>query len=173
MKRRVLEVFRLLLGSCLAAAAFAQIPADQAAFFEKKIRPVLEESCYACHSAKRNPPKGGLRLDTREGLRKGGVSGPCIVPGDPANSLLIKAISYRDPDLRMPPNGSLADYEVADFTEWVKMGAPDPRPDSTAAAKKESAPAPPAFQHPFGGRDMRLGNVAGAVVHELSGSSGR
>ena len=136
MKRCVLHVFRLLLGSCLASAAFAQIPADQVEFFEKKIRPVLEESCYACHSAKRKPPKGGLRLDTREGLRKGGVSGPCIVPGDPENSLLIKAISYRDPDLKMPPNGNLADYEVADFTEWVKMGAPDPRPDSTAAVKK-------------------------------------
>src|SRR5579863_8524489 len=143
MKRPLFQLLRLLLGSCLAASAFAQIPADQVEFFEKKIRPVLAESCYACHSAKRVPPKGGLRVDTRDGLRKGGDSGPAIVPGDPAASLLVKAVSYQDPDLKMPPNGKLSDNEIADLAEWVKMGAPDPRDDDEppAPAKKTSTPS--------------------------------
>ncbi len=138
MYRSVFYSFRLLLISCVAARAFAQIPADQLEFFEKKIRPVLAESCYACHSAKRVPPKGGLRLDTRDGVRKGGDSGPAIVPGDPAASLLVKAVSYNDPDIRMPPNGKLGDNEIADLTAWVKMGAPDPRDDAPPEPKKKS-----------------------------------
>jgi mono/diheme cytochrome c family protein len=137
MKRSVLQSLRLLPGLCLAARAFAQLPADQVEFFEKKIRPVLAESCYACHSAKRDKPMGGLRVDTRDGLRKGGQSGPAIVPGDPAASLLVKAVSYEDSDLKMPPNGKLSDNEIADFTEWVKMGAPDPRAEAPPAPAKK------------------------------------
>src|SRR5213594_1365495 len=75
---------------------------DDFDFFEKKIRPLLAENCYKCHSAQSEKLKGGLLLDTREGLLKGGDTGPAIVPGDAERSLLIKAVRYTDKDLRMP-----------------------------------------------------------------------
>jgi hypothetical protein len=94
-------------------------------FFEKKIRPVLVAHCYKCHSAQAAKVKGGLRLDTREGLRKGGKSGPAVVPGDPAASLLLKAIRYEE--RQMPPAGKLPDAVIADFQNWIRQGAADPR----------------------------------------------
>jgi hypothetical protein len=100
---------------------------DGADFFEKRIRPILAEQCYGCHSARAEKLRGGLRLDSRDGLRKGGNSGPAVVPGDPGASLLIKAVRYADPDLRMPPKKRLSAEQVADFEAWVKRGAPDPR----------------------------------------------
>jgi Protein of unknown function (DUF1549)/Protein of unknown function (DUF1553)/Planctomycete cytochrome C len=104
-------------------------------FFEKKIRPVLADSCYACHSAKAKKPQGGLLLDSVEAMLKGGASGqPAIVPGDPEKSLLIKAIRYTDPKLQMPFGGKLPDQVIKDFEEWVKIGAPAPRGDTTVAA---------------------------------------
>jgi len=101
---------------------------DSIEFFEKKIRPLLVEHCYKCHSAESEKVKGGLRLDTRAGLLKGGDTGPAIVPGDPEKSLLIKAVRYTDKDLQMPPKDKkLPDAQIADLVAWVKMGAPDPR----------------------------------------------
>src|SRR5436190_20937203 len=83
-------------------------------FFEKNIRPLLAENCYKCHSAKSEKIKGGLLLDTREGLLKGGENGPAIVPGDPDKSLLIKAVHYIDKDLQMPPKDKkLPESEIA------------------------------------------------------------
>ncbi|WP_162179932.1 PSD1 and planctomycete cytochrome C domain-containing protein [Bryobacter aggregatus] len=99
-------------------------------FFEKKIRPVLVERCYGCHSEKVREPKAGLRLDSREGVRRGGDSGPAIVIGKPEESRLLKAISYTDFQLRMPPTGKLPDAVVADFAEWIRRGAEDPRETS-------------------------------------------
>ena len=97
-------------------------------FFEKKIRPVLESSCYLCHSTSSKRVQGGLLLDSREGMLKGGTSGQsAIIPGDPANSPLIKAIRYSDAKLQMPPGGQLSAEQIKDFETWVKMGAPDPR----------------------------------------------
>ena len=103
-------------------------------FFEKKIRPVLVQNCYKCHSARpgrgeKAPKKvkGGLSLDSRAGWMKGGDSGPAIVPGDPGASLLIQAIRHDDPDLEMPPKSKLPASVIADFVKWVKMGTPDPR----------------------------------------------
>ncbi len=97
-------------------------------FFEKKIRPVLIESCYGCHSAQSKKPQGGLLLDSREALLRGGASGqPAIAPGDPDKSLLIRAIRHTDPKLQMPLGGKLPEAVIRDFEEWVKMGAPDPR----------------------------------------------
>jgi len=97
-----------------------------AEFFEKHVRPVLVENCYKCHSAQAEKVKGGLRLDTRDGLLKGGDSGPAIVPGDPERSLLIKAIRYTDDDLQMPPKGKkLAEHQIEDLVTWVKLGAPE------------------------------------------------
>jgi hypothetical protein len=118
-------------GLVLAGLASPSAGADPAGieFFEKKIRPVLTEHCYKCHSAdaeKAKKLKGGLYLDTRDGVVKGGESGPAMVSGDPTKSLLVEVLRYTG-DTRMPPNGKLPDSVVADFAAWVKMGAPDPR----------------------------------------------
>lgn len=105
-----------------------KLTAAQTQFFETKIRPMLSAECYKCHSRQAERVKGGLFLDTAEGVLKGGKSGPSIVPGNPEKSLLIKAVSYNDPDLEMPPKGDkLSEQQIADLVTWVKMGAPDPR----------------------------------------------
>jgi mono/diheme cytochrome c family protein len=118
----------------VAAPAFAAVTAEptpeQTAFFESKIRPILADNCYKCHSLENGKSKGGLTLDTRDGVLKGGEVGPVVVPGNPAASPLIKAVKYEDKDLQMPPSkegGKLKDEQIAALTEWVKMGAPDPR----------------------------------------------
>jgi len=101
---------------------------DGAAFFESKIRPILVEHCYDCHSGDKT--KGGLALDSKAGWQKGGENGPAIVPGKPEESLFIKAVQYEDPDLAMPPKkkgGKLTEENIRLLTEWIKMGAPDPR----------------------------------------------
>ena len=106
----------------------ADVSPSQTQFFENKIRPILANNCYKCHSSQAEKIKGGLLLDSRQGLLKGGESGPAIVPGDPEQSRLIKAVRYTDPDLQMPPKGNkLTDEQIADLVAWVKMGAPDPR----------------------------------------------
>ena len=100
------------------------------AFFENRIRPLLAENCYECHSAKAKKLKGGLRLDDRDAFWKGGDSGVAIVPGDPERSLLIKAVRHTEKDLAMPPSkdGSkkLPEAAIAGLVDWVKMGAPFP-----------------------------------------------
>jgi len=96
-------------------------------FFEAKVRPILVERCYECHSAAAKKLRGGLMLDSREGWQKGGDTGPAIAPGEPEESLLVQAVLYDDPVLQMPPKGKLSDAEVAILTDWVKRGAPDPR----------------------------------------------
>ena len=123
--------WRLGIGLSLSviSAAFAgDLTPAQTEFFENKIRPVLADNCYKCHSVTAEKLKGGLLLDSRDGLLKGGDSGPVIVPGNPDKSLLIKAVRYTDPDLEMPPKGKrLSPQQVTDLEAWVKMGAPDPR----------------------------------------------
>jgi cytochrome c553 len=110
------------------AQASAVTSAEGVAFFEKKIRPVLVTECYECHSSgKGKKTRGGLALDTRDGVRKGGDTGPAIVPGSPEKSLLIKALSHANPKLAMPPRKKLGPEVVRDFEEWARMGAPDPR----------------------------------------------
>lgn len=94
-------------------------------FFESRIRPVLVENCYECHCSQVESPKGALRLDSAEGLRKGGDSGPVIEPGKPAESLLISALRYES--FEMPPTGKLPDAVIADFEQWIAAGAVDPR----------------------------------------------
>jgi hypothetical protein len=100
--------------------------AEQAEFFNKKIRPLLETNCFTCHGHKSGKSKGHLVVDSLGALLKGGDSGPAIAPGRPEDSLLLKAVGYRDEDLRMPPKGKLADDQVAMLRDWVKMGAPWP-----------------------------------------------
>jgi mono/diheme cytochrome c family protein len=130
--------------SILAAASstFAATPtaptAAQLEFFENRIRPVLAQNCYKCHSAESKKVRGGLLLDTREGLRKGGETGPGLIPGDSEKSLLLKAVRHTDPDLQMPPKGEkLSETQIADLVAWVKMGAPDPRVTKPAIAVKK------------------------------------
>jgi len=119
------------LAVSLPAAPAPKLTPAQTDFFEKKIRPVLVKDCYKCHSAEGGRIKGGLRLDTRDGLLKGGESGPAIVPGNPDRSLLIRAIRYRERDLQMPPDDKkLPASQIADLEAWVRMGAPDPREDT-------------------------------------------
>jgi hypothetical protein len=108
------------------------MPADTTAFtkehtdfFESRIRPILVEHCQKCHSTESAIIKGGLRLDHRDGLLKGGDSGPAAVPGKPEDSLIIKAL--RHTELRMPPKGKLPEQVVRDFEQWIKDGMADPR----------------------------------------------
>ena len=115
------------------------LTAEQRDFFEKKIRPVLADKCYKCHSEKSEKIKGGLTLDTREGLRRGGENGPAVVPGDLKESLLIEAVRYANKDFAMPPQksgGKLPDDVIRDFEKWVQMGAPDPRDGAAKVVKK-------------------------------------
>ena len=93
---------------------------DLTQFFELKIRPLFVEKCYSCHSAQAKKLKGGLFVDSRDGLLKGGDSGPAIVPGQPDQSRLIDAVRYGNPDVQMPPKAKLIDGQIADLTEWVK-----------------------------------------------------
>jgi hypothetical protein len=126
----------LLLSLALAPAAPAADPAG-IAFFEKKIRPVLTEHCYGCHSAAARAKKklrGGLLLDSKEGLLRGGDSGPAVVPGKANDSLLLKALRHTG-DLKMPPRDKLPDAVVADFEAWINKGAPDPRTGAVARAR--------------------------------------
>jgi hypothetical protein len=130
-------VFLLAAGVPLPAAHEPGAPAtgrnssDPGAieFFEKRGRPVLVRHCYACHSTeaqKKRKLRGGLRLDSQDGVRKGGDSGPAVVPGKADDSLLIRSVRY-DGDPKMPPAGKLPDAVIADLERWVRMGAPDPR----------------------------------------------
>ena len=117
-------------GLCLwALTAAAQTPSAAGdAFFEAKIRPIFVKNCYQCHSSLARKLKGGFSLEYKESLLQGGDSGPAVVPGNPNASLLIKAVRYGDPDLKMPPNGNrLSDQQVADLVTWVQMGCPDTR----------------------------------------------
>jgi Protein of unknown function (DUF1549)/Protein of unknown function (DUF1553)/Planctomycete cytochrome C len=127
----------VLLLSWSSIAPGAEPTREQIEFFEQQIRPVLVEHCYKCHSAQAGKVKGKLLLDTRAGLLKGGEGGPAVVPGDPAASRLLRAIRYDGP--KMPPDGKLPDQVIADFENWIKHGAADPREDKAVAA---AAPAP-------------------------------
>jgi hypothetical protein len=116
---------------------------SEMAFFETKIRPVLIEHCYKCHSAESEKFKGGLRVDSRDAFLKGGDSGPAIIPGEPEKSLLIKAIRHLDPNLKMPPrkggDRKLADAQIADIFLWIEKGAIMPTTTNAVAAKYDYA----------------------------------
>ncbi len=136
MRYTLLFLFTLMM----LTGVDSRIRADTKAgitFFEKKIRPVLVQKCYKCHNSKKRA-RGGLILDSKEGLLEGGDTGPAIVPKHPEKSLLISAIEYNDPLLEMPPSGKLPKQVVEDFKKWIKMGAPDPRTDDQTSKRTNS-----------------------------------
>ncbi|MCI0685345.1 MAG: PSD1 and planctomycete cytochrome C domain-containing protein [Gemmataceae bacterium] len=142
-----MRCFRLaacgLIGWCLATASSraadpqaARSPAAASEFFEKSIRPLLANHCFECHGPQKQ--RAGLRLDSRDNMLAGGDTGPAIVPGHPEQSLLVKAIGYKD-ELRMPPKNPLAPAQVAALTQWIKQGAAWPQPAGVVrSASKES-----------------------------------
>jgi hypothetical protein len=129
-------LLRLVVPAALAVLAVSaqESPPDR---FEKKIRPVLAQYCYACHGASAAAPQGGLLLDSVTAIRRGGNSGAVIQPGNPESSLLIRAIRYQDKNLKMPPGGALPPEIVAEFEAWVREGALLPE-DRVSPAKKQS-----------------------------------
>ena len=133
--KHVLTAFALsvTLASSISLEA-ADLTRKESEFFEKKIRPLLAKHCYKCHASKTGKSKGGLVLDSADGWMNGGDSGPAIEPGNPAKSILIRAVQYKDPDIEMPPKSKLSDEETRVLVQWVRMGAPDPR--------QSDAPAP-------------------------------
>lgn len=137
-----------ILALGVSAADAPKLTAAQTDFFESKVRPVLVDNCYKCHSAGAEKIKGGLTLDTRDGWMKGGDSGPAIVPGKPDESLFIKAIRYADRDLAMPPSDKkLPDNLIKDLEQWVRMGATDPRTEATSAKVLYAADLEKARRH--------------------------
>jgi cytochrome c553 len=142
-----MNVVVLLMGAVLGAGepASDQRPtAEQTRFFETSIRPLLVEKCFKCHGEKKQ--WGGLRLDSRESLLRGGESGAAIVPGKPDTSLLISAIRQTDDDLRMPQDDKLTERQIAELVRWVEMGAPFPTQAGTAERTRD--PNHWAFQPP-------------------------
>ena len=150
-------VISLLIVStwCLATMSTAQKQVDAThvaspagiEYFEKKVRPVLVQFCYECHSTSAKKSQGGLVLDSREGLLRGGARGPSIVPGSPEQSKMLDAIRFAKPDLQMPPKGKLPEKVIADLSEWIKIGAPWPTELSGKCARKNAPPrgrSPPA-----------------------------
>ena len=101
-------------------------------FFETRIRPVLAAKCYSCHDAKTGT--SGLQLDSKAGLERGGSRGAAMIAGNPDASLLFRALSYREAELKMPPTGKLPDTVIEDFREWIRHGAEDPRVEAAAEA---------------------------------------
>src|SRR3954447_21983018 len=100
----------------LSGATAEELSKEHVEFFEKRIRPVLVEHCYECHSAQSEKLKGKLLLDTREAARHGGETGPAVVPGDPDASVLLQALRYEN--FEMPPKGKLPAQTIADFEKW-------------------------------------------------------
>ena len=113
----------LFLPWLILPAAFGATTAPiDASFFESRVRPTLIQHCFECHGQKNT--RGGLRVDSREALLKGGDSGPALIPGKASESLLIQAIHRVDPKRAMPPKATLPAQAIADLVNWVNAGAP-------------------------------------------------
>ena len=146
----------LTLTQISSAAVSTQIAPDQLEFFENKIRPILANHCLECHSGEKGKIKGGLNMDSREDVLKGGDTGPALEAGNVKGSLIIKAVTWED-DLQMPPKKKLSDEQIADLKKWITIGAPDPREPSKTAVKVDkkahwafqpvSKPTPPTVKN--------------------------
>ena len=133
--RKTPAVLRCLL---CGIALFISVPGSaqtDVEFFETRIRPLLVTHCLKCHGAQKQ--EADLRLDTAQQWQKGGLSGAVIIPGEPENSLLLRAVQKTDPDLKMPPGDKqLSAQEISDLEQWIKRGAVDPRQPSDAPSEK-------------------------------------
>ena len=130
-------IVAFIASQLLVPLAADELTPQELEFFETKIRPVLVKSCYECHSqqaAKNNELKGGLRLDTRQGILRGGESGPAVVLGKPDESLLLSSLAYDS--FEMPPSGKLSDVILADFRKWISTGLADPRLKASGEEKE-------------------------------------
>ncbi|NDD37255.1 MAG: DUF1549 domain-containing protein [Verrucomicrobia bacterium] len=129
---------RALLAALLLAPLIAfgadKPTTEQLAFFENKIRPLLAEHCLECHSAAKGKTKGGLNMDNREDMRRGGESGVVVKPGDAEGSAIIAAVESRG-DTQMPPKKHLSAEQIAALKQWIAMGAPDPREKNMSAVR--------------------------------------
>jgi hypothetical protein len=122
----------------MTATAFAQPPEfsnEDIEFFEKRIRPVLVKRCWECHGADPAKLRGGLRLDSRQAILRGGETGPAAVVGDVMASLISEAIGFESSQIEMPPSGKMPAQEIADLREWIRRGLPFPSAETTAAAR--------------------------------------
>ena len=133
----VLAAWVFALGISSAESASPTEPPDSREFFEKRIRPVLSDQCFKCHSSTAEKLKGGLMLDTREAMLKGGDTGPAVAPGDLEKSLLIDAIRWKDKDMQMPPKKPLPAEDVAFIEAWIKAGAVWPADAGPKTAAKK------------------------------------
>jgi hypothetical protein len=126
----------IIFSAIFCLGVFGTTQAEDTAFFESKVRPLLIQRCYECHSHDKKI-KGGLALDSKPGWQTGGENGAAITPGDVSKSLLITAIRYTDSHLQMPTKGKLPAEEIAILEQWVKLGAPDPREKEVVSAAKK------------------------------------
>lgn len=137
MKRpSVIFSFAALLMLNTRAIGDDKLPAEQVKFFESKVRPLLAEHCWKCHSADKQ--KGGLRLDSRGAMLTGGESGTAVVAGKPDDSLLMEAVRYES--LEMPPSGKLTKDQIETLATWIKLGAPWPHAGGAPEAQAEAKP---------------------------------
>ncbi|QDT09479.1 PSD1 and planctomycete cytochrome C domain-containing protein [Planctomycetes bacterium K23_9] len=163
---------------CLPASANEQQD-QQIEFFERKIRPVLVQHCYECHSGDSDVIQGGLRLDHPDAMVRGGDNGAAVMPGEPEKSLLLAAIRYEE--MEMPPDGKLSEAVAQDFEKWIALGAADPRandslPQSNPASDIDwdQARAFWSFQEPIKHQppsakatDWAAGKIDAFVLHRL------
>jgi len=166
--RRFAALACLIAFFAIGPIAGASPAPEQLAFFESKIRPVLVQHCYSCHSAEAlatGKLKAELLLDSRPGMEKGGESGPAVVPGDKEASLILAALKHEGFD--MPPAGKLPDDVIADFETWVEMGAPDPRDTPSATLDERTIDAAAGREH---WSYRRLGPVSPPQVEETGWS---
>ncbi len=132
------RTFAALSVPLLAIVAAHATDGDSLELFEKQVRPALVAHCIRCHGEKKQ--QGGLRLDSRDGWLVGGDSGPAIVPGNPAESLLVSALKYENAELEMPPKGVLPETTIQAIEKWVRLGAVDPRREISSAASPTGSP---------------------------------
>jgi hypothetical protein len=133
-----------------------------------KVQPILAANCYSCHTTKM---KGGLRLDTLAAILKGGESGPAVVPGSPDESLLVKAVRYKDSDLQMPPKGKLPDADIAAIEAWVKASAPE-LPMATTTVSAELTPRMASAQEQYFETKVRPLLVSKCYACHTAGAAG-
>jgi hypothetical protein len=131
LQRACALAFHCLIGLALGQSVSADDPTQsQLDFFESKIRPLLIDRCYECHSQESGESEGDLLIDSAAAMKRGGANGPLIGSGDPEKSLLVRVIQYNDRNLQMPPSSKLPQEEIDLIRRWLAMGAPDPRPET-------------------------------------------